>query len=486
MHEIRAVRGQLDHQVGIGVVRVEPRSRIFVIVIQGQDVPGGIGQLEHRVEGRIQTPRRDFGDDGFARQTVELEHVPVAGLADATVDDDWQLNLAGLSAIVVRLLFDAFGQVIDGEGYLIGDQSGSGSRHGVQSGRAAGRRQQQLGLVDIPALHFDRQRLACSSAQRKDRGDKRLFGDRHPVNKIFASAEDGVGNRQHVLAVLRDLVVEHRIRLETVIVVVGDFPALGVVERNDGLEPTRHGVGNVRQQMASVRRNDQPLPLLGFEPVVIDLSGGDLTVDDARHGHHRFDFLRRPFRFRAFFFAKGRQDPGFRGLSNRFGKLTDVEHHRVRKPGRSDQTDFTRAGLRVRSDRQLDKRQAGKRPVGGRIDPLAHARLEPVQNSLLRRVELGTRIPLLLFLQFALQDSLVLPHQRDLLVVQPAPIIDDFRLDPRSGDNRGLDAVDALPAQTDLDGRSLLPTRRIDEPDVGLSVRGGRRQHADQCKDQNR
>ena len=83
--------------------------------------------------------------------------------------------------------------------------------------------------------------------------------------------------------------------METEVVVVGHFFPLGIVERQRGLKPAGHGVGQVGDQLPGTDGDDHLLPLAGLEPIAVHvgrdepvgrlglqpalLLGHDLTVD---------------------------------------------------------------------------------------------------------------------------------------------------------------------------------------------------------------
>ena len=98
-----------------------PAPFVLVVVIEGELLAGGVGQLEHGIQRRVQPAGIDFGDDGVAGAALEAEHVPVARLVNAPVDDDRQRDRLGGGDRVVRLLFEALRQVVHCEGQPVGD-----------------------------------------------------------------------------------------------------------------------------------------------------------------------------------------------------------------------------------------------------------------------------------------------------------------------------------------------------------------------------
>ena len=136
--------------------------------------------------------------------------------------------------------------------------------------------------MKVPALHGHARFCACLAAQREDAGGKRQLAQGHAVDKILASAKDRVVDLDHVVAVAGNFIVQHRIGMEAETAGAGQFLALRVAEPDRGLEPPRHGVGNVRHQLLGTDRKDQLLPLGCREAIAIDLPGQDLPIDDRR------------------------------------------------------------------------------------------------------------------------------------------------------------------------------------------------------------
>ena len=148
--------------------------------------------------------------------------------------------------------------------------------------RALGSIYLHAGERQVPALHRDVRDFAGLAAQREDARGKRKFAQGHAVDEILASAKDRVVNFDYVTAVAGNFIEEHRIGMEAVAARVGQFPALRVAEPDRGLEPARHGVGNVGPRLLGADGKDQVLALLRREAIAIDLPGQDLPVDDRR------------------------------------------------------------------------------------------------------------------------------------------------------------------------------------------------------------
>ena len=89
------------------MVRDQAGALVLVIVVEGQLPARGVGQLEHRIQRRIQPPGVDLGHDRLAGLALETEDVPVARPIDAPVDDHRQRDRLGLGRLVVGLLLEA-------------------------------------------------------------------------------------------------------------------------------------------------------------------------------------------------------------------------------------------------------------------------------------------------------------------------------------------------------------------------------------------
>ncbi len=73
-----------------------------------------------------------------------------------------------------------------------------------------------------------RQGFIGRASQRENGGYKRLLGHRDAIDKIFASAIDGVVDGQDIIAVAGDLVIKNRVGVETEVVGEGDFAAISI------------------------------------------------------------------------------------------------------------------------------------------------------------------------------------------------------------------------------------------------------------------
>ena len=93
------------------------------------------------------------------------------------------------------------------------------------------------------------------------------------IHEIRPAAVDRVLDLDDVLPVFGDLEEQDRIGMETIVVVVGQLFSLGVVERQRGLEPAGHGVGQVGDQLPRAGGDDQSLALAGLEAVAVGVAG---------------------------------------------------------------------------------------------------------------------------------------------------------------------------------------------------------------------
>jgi hypothetical protein len=102
----------------------------------------------------------------------------------------------------------------------------------------------------VPAGRVDRVRRTGACTEREETGDVRQFAHRDAVHEVLAPAIDRVLDLEHVVAVGRDVVRQHRVGLEPEVVVVRDFLSVRIVERERGLAPARHGIGEIRHELA--------------------------------------------------------------------------------------------------------------------------------------------------------------------------------------------------------------------------------------------
>ena len=58
------------------------------------------------------------------------------------------------------------------------------------------------------------------------------------------------------------------------------FLTLRIVNRQHGFEPTRHRVGEIRNQRASTGSDDELLAARGRKTIAVHATGHDLTIDE--------------------------------------------------------------------------------------------------------------------------------------------------------------------------------------------------------------
>ena len=72
VQRVRSFRGQLQGDVGVGVMGQESRGFVLRVVVDGEFLALGVGQAEDRIERRPGAAGDDLGDDlvpGFARRS---------------------------------------------------------------------------------------------------------------------------------------------------------------------------------------------------------------------------------------------------------------------------------------------------------------------------------------------------------------------------------------------------------------------------------
>jgi len=104
--EPRTVAGQGGREEGIGIVgeksgaEVKVAVHVHLVVVPCERFAGAVGQAHEGIERRVESAGGDFKDDLLAGFAVEPEHVEVAGIRYATVDDDGQGDQGGGSSTV--------------------------------------------------------------------------------------------------------------------------------------------------------------------------------------------------------------------------------------------------------------------------------------------------------------------------------------------------------------------------------------------------
>ena len=80
--------GQLDAEIGIGVLGLQAGALVLKVVVEGQLFAGGIGQSDDRIQRGIEPAGDGFGDDFIAGAALEAEDIPLARFFNAPVDDN--------------------------------------------------------------------------------------------------------------------------------------------------------------------------------------------------------------------------------------------------------------------------------------------------------------------------------------------------------------------------------------------------------------
>ena len=118
--------------------------------------------------------------------------------------------------------------------------------------------------------------------QREHLSDERQLSDGDAIDEIGPAAVDRVVNFQDVFAIMRDVEEEDRIRVETVVIGRGQFRAVRFGHGHQGLEPAGDGVGEIRDQMAGLRHDEQFLASARLKMEAVRLPAKDLAIQ--HHG----------------------------------------------------------------------------------------------------------------------------------------------------------------------------------------------------------
>ena len=212
--------------------------------------------------------------------------------------------------------------------------------------------------------------VAGRAAQREDTGQEGNLAHGQAIHEILAATIDRIANLDRVLAVLGRFVEQHRVGMEEIMVGIGQFMAPGVVERQGGLKPAGHGVGDIRNQFLRGGGDDQALTLAGLEAIAVHLAGHDLAVDHRRQR----DLDRRGGGRGPWLVAVSRRLGGLRVGQGRdfrhdLGKLADLEGQRVGESPLRLEADFPTARLGVGRHDNLQHDRFGRgrngRPAQG-------------------------------------------------------------------------------------------------------------------------
>ena len=270
---IGAGRRQFHSKIRIGVVGLQPGALVLPIVVEGQLFAGGIGQFDHGIQRRIQPARGHFGHNFFPGAALDAEYVPLSRLLDAPVDDAGQGNQLGSSLRIDSFPRKIFRQRIHGEGEMVGHICLRAHHQRINPRRILPVIAGHAGGGQVPARHLDFGLRARRTAERKDARDKRHFARRDAIDKILAPAINRIPDLEHVFAVLGHFIEENRVGMETVMVGVGDFISLRVVNGDGGLKPAGDRVGQIGHQFAGGGGDDQLLPFVRLEAVTVHAAG---------------------------------------------------------------------------------------------------------------------------------------------------------------------------------------------------------------------
>jgi len=341
------------------VVGVEPRRGVVMIVVQRDDLAIRSGDFDEGIHGGAEAARVHVRDDRLAGFSFHFENIPVPGAIRSPVDDDGQIHLLRLGRLVVGLLVEAFGERVQRERHVVGNQIpvGGGKQMAPRFGVFRGRRHR--GFLEIPAAGLDSDRLAHAAAQGEDARHEGELPDGNAIHKALAAAEQRLVDGQHVLAVLGDLVIDDRVGVETKIVGVRHLPAAGVAETEHGLEPAGDAVGDVGDQLPGLDGDDQTLPLRSLKTIPVHLARRDLAVHGAGHRDAHLLFFHGTFALGKMFLAEDRQLHGLHWLAGDFGHLPHVKGQRVGDAQLADHPDLPPARFGVGLHRDLDKDQLG-------------------------------------------------------------------------------------------------------------------------------
>ena len=288
--KISAVGRQRAGETRVGLVGEQAGALVFVVVVEREGLPVGVGESEDGVERGAEPTREYFRDDFLPGLGLEPKHVLVAGAADAAVDGEGQDDRLGGAGVVVGLDLAQVGLGVECDAHGIGELAVTAHGNEKRAGLAVFRLEGEALGGEVPPGKFEGGPFTAARAEREDAGDKRQFADGDAIDKIFAPAVNGVLDFHHIGAVGRNDVAENGVRMETVVVGVGDLTAGGVGETERGLKPARHGVGEIGDEGAGAGDHDDALAFARGETDVVDLAGENLAVHDRGQGDFRDGF----------------------------------------------------------------------------------------------------------------------------------------------------------------------------------------------------
>ncbi len=262
------------------MVREQAGTFVFVIVVKRDLLAGGVGEPQHGIERSAEAAGENFGDDFLAGFAFEAKDIFVAGAADAAVDGDGEGEfLRGVGAIVG---FDVgrVGQRVERDAGGIGELVVAAHRDEKRAGALVLGVEGQLRGRQIPTGELERGALAAGGAEGIDARDEGQFTDGDAVDEVFAAPVDRILDFNGIGAVGGDVVTQDGVGVEAVVVGVSELTALSVVDGERGLKPTRHGVGEIRNEGAGVRDHHDALAFFRGEAEAVDFAGEDLAVYD--------------------------------------------------------------------------------------------------------------------------------------------------------------------------------------------------------------
>ena len=161
-----------------------------------------VGEFDHGIHRGIEPPRENFCNDRVARIAAELENVPVVLLVNTPVHNDGQSHLLHTFRGVIGFLVKNLRQRVQGKRHGIGEESVFVRNDLMNARLSVFGGQCQLGIAQMQASHFDRDRIAHPATQREDARNERRLTDGDAIDKILTTSENGVIDDQHIFAVL--------------------------------------------------------------------------------------------------------------------------------------------------------------------------------------------------------------------------------------------------------------------------------------------
>ena len=170
------------------------------------------GEPSRRASLRRRSSRRPF---------LHLEDVPIAGAIRPPLTIIGRLTFCALEGSLLGSCSRHSGSVSSAKGTCWTQTFRWRRRSDTARLRVLGRRRQR-GLFQVPAGHFDLDRLARPAAQREDAGHIGHLADGNPIHEALAAAEQGLVDGDTVFAVVGDLEIDQRVGVGAEIVVVAN------------------------------------------------------------------------------------------------------------------------------------------------------------------------------------------------------------------------------------------------------------------------